>query len=69
MKECLVLMEATRFSPPLNNIYSLFFLLAEERESYQKETSCYEEMIKAGHIKPFDLVPYRPKSHPHFYNA
>jgi hypothetical protein len=49
VKECLILIETTRFSFPLNNRYPLFFLLAEERESYQRETGCYEQMIKAGH--------------------
>lgn len=49
VKECLILMETTRFSFPLNNRYPLFFLLAEERESYQKATGCYEQMIHAGH--------------------
>lgn len=49
VKECLVLMETTRFSFPLNSRYPLFFLLAEEREAYQKETGCYEQMVRAGH--------------------
>lgn len=49
VKECLVLMETTRFSFPLNSRYPLFFLLAEEREAYQKETGCYEQMARVGH--------------------
>ena len=49
VKECLVLMETTRFSFPLNSRYPLFFLLAEEREAYQKETGCYEQIVRAGH--------------------
>lgn len=49
VKECLVLMEATRFSFPLNSRFPLFFLLAEEREAYQKETGSYEQMARAGH--------------------
>lgn len=49
VKECLVLMETTRFPFPLNSRYPLFFLLAEEREAYQKETGCYEQMIRAEH--------------------
>lgn len=49
VKECLVLMETTRFSFPLNSRYPLFFLLAEEREAYQKETGCHEQMVRAGH--------------------
>ena len=49
VKECLILMETTRFSFPLNSRYPLFFLLAEEREAYQRETGCYEQMTRAGH--------------------
>ncbi len=49
VKECLVLMETTRFSYALNNRYPLFFLLSEERERYQKDTGCYHEMIRSGH--------------------
>lgn len=49
VRECLVLMETTRFSFPLNSRYPLFFLLAEEREAYQKETGCHEQMVRAGH--------------------
>lgn len=49
VKECLVLMEATKFSFPSSGACPLFFLQAEERESYQKETGFYEQMIKAGH--------------------
>ncbi len=49
VKECLVLMETTRFSFPFNSRYPLFFLLAEEREAYHKETGCYEQMARAGH--------------------
>lgn len=49
VKECLILMETTRFSFPLNSRYPLFFLLAEERQAYQKETGCYEQMTGAGH--------------------
>ena len=49
VKECLVLMETTRFSYPLHNRYPLFFLLSEDREAYQKKTGCYEQMIQAGH--------------------
>lgn len=49
VKECLVLMETTRFSFPLNSRYPLFFLLAEEREAYQKDTGSYEQMARAGH--------------------
>jgi hypothetical protein len=49
VKECFVLMEATRFSFPFNSRYPLFFLMAEEREAYQKETGCYEQMVQAGH--------------------
>lgn len=49
VKECLVLIENTKFSPPFSNNYPLFFLLAEEREFYQKETGYYEQMILAGH--------------------
>lgn len=49
VKECVVLMEATRFSFPFNNRFPLFFLLAEDRERYHKETGCYEQMAQAGH--------------------
>lgn len=49
VKECLVLMETTRFSVPLNSRYPLFFLLTEERKTYQKETGCDEQMAQAGH--------------------
>ena len=49
VKECLILMEATRFSLPINNRYPSFFLLAEEREAYQKETGCYNQMVRSGH--------------------
>jgi hypothetical protein len=49
VKECLILMEATRFSYPLNSRYPLFFLLAEGRESYQRGTGCYDQMIRSGH--------------------
>lgn len=49
VKECLILMETTRFSYALNNRYPLFFLLSEEREHHQKETGCYHEMIRSGH--------------------
>lgn len=49
VKECLVLMEPTRFSFPMNNHYPLFFLFAEEREDYQKKTGCLNQIIAAGH--------------------
>lgn len=49
VKECLVLMDSTRFSYPLHNRYPIFFLLSEEREAYQKETGCYDQMIQSGH--------------------
>ena len=49
VEECLILMETTRYSFPFNSRYPLFFLFAEERESYQKATGCYEQMIRAGH--------------------
>lgn len=49
VKECLILMETTKFSFALNNRYPLFFLLSEERERHQKETECYHEMIRSGH--------------------
>lgn len=59
VKECLVLMETTRFSFPLNSRFPLFFLLAEERETYQKETGCYEQMARAGH----KLCYYKGSTH------
>lgn len=59
VKECLVLMETTRFSFPLNSRFPLFFLLAEEREAYQKETGCYEQMARAGH----KLCYYKGSTH------
>jgi hypothetical protein len=49
VKECLVLMEPTRFYFPMNNRYPLFFLFAEEREDYQKKTGCLNQTIAAGH--------------------
>lgn len=49
VRECLILMETTRFSFPLNTRFPLFFLLSEEREVYQRQTGCYEQMIEAGH--------------------
>lgn len=49
VKECLVLIETTRFSFPFNNHCPLFFLFAEEKEPIQKETGCYEQMVQAGH--------------------
>lgn len=49
VKECLVLIETTRFSFPLSSHYPLFFLLAEEREVYQKETGCCGQVVRAGH--------------------
>lgn len=49
VKECLILMETTRFSYPLNSRYPLFFLLSEERESYHKETGCCDEIVRSGH--------------------
>jgi len=59
VKECLILMETTRFSNPFNSRYPLFFLLAEEREAYQKETGCYEQMIRAGH----EVCYYKGSTH------
>lgn len=49
VKECLILMEPTRFSFPMNSRYPLFFLFAEEREDYQKKTGCCNQMIESGH--------------------
>lgn len=49
VKECLILMETTGFPYPIHNRYPLFFLLSEERESYQRKTGCFEEMIQSGH--------------------
>lgn len=49
VKECFILMEPTRFSFALNNRYPLFFLLAEEREEYQKRTGCCNQIIQSGH--------------------
>jgi hypothetical protein len=49
VQECLILMEPTRFSFPMNNRYPLFFLFAEEREDHQKQTGCSNQMIQAGH--------------------
>lgn len=73
VKECLVLMEATRFSFPFNSHYPLFFLLAEEREVYHKKTGCYEQMTGAGHqvcyykgsthISFMDQAYIHPKQH------
>jgi len=49
VKECMILMETTRFSYPLNDRYPLFFLLAEERETYQRKTGCYDQITGSGH--------------------
>lgn len=49
VKECMVLMETTRFSFPFSNHYPLFFLFTEDKETPQKETGYYEQMIKSGH--------------------
>jgi hypothetical protein len=65
VKECLVLMEATRFSYPQNNRYPLFFLLAEEKESYQKECGFYDQMMSAGHLVRY----YKGSTHISFMDS
>lgn len=47
--ECMILMEPTGFPYPLHDRYPLFFLLAQERELYQKQSGCYDKMVRAGH--------------------
>lgn len=49
VRECLILLDATRFSSSFSNRYPLFFLFSEERDEYHKNTGCYDEMIRAGH--------------------
>ncbi len=59
IKECFILMEATRFSFALNHRYPLFFLLAEERESHHKKTGCCDQILGAGH----ELRYYKGSTH------
>lgn len=49
VRECLVLMETTRFAFPSNSQYPIFFLFAEEREAYHRNTGALEQMLQAGH--------------------
>jgi len=49
VRECLILMEATRFAFPSNSRFPIFFLFAEDREPYQTKTGCLDQMLKAGH--------------------
>jgi hypothetical protein len=49
VRECLILMEATRFAFPSNSKFPIFFLFAEDRESYQTKTDGLDLMLKAGH--------------------
>ena len=49
VRECLILMETTRFSFSLNTRFPMFFLLAEEREEYQQKTGGKSQMLEAGH--------------------
>lgn len=49
VKECLILMESTRFSFQLNCSYPLFFLLSGDRGNYHKETGCDDHIALAGH--------------------
>ncbi len=49
VRECLILMETTRFSFSLNTRFPMFFLLAEEREEYQQKTGGKSQMLQAGH--------------------
>ena len=49
VRECVIALEPTGFPYPLHHRFPLFFLLAEEREAYQKQSGCYDEMRRAGH--------------------
>ncbi len=49
VRECLIVMETTGFPYPLHGSVPLFFLLSEQRESYQKQTGCYDKMVRSGH--------------------
>lgn len=49
VRECLILMETTRFAFPSNNRFPMFFLFAEDREDYHTKTGCKNQMIQAGH--------------------
>jgi hypothetical protein len=42
-------MEPTGFAYPLHNPYPQFFLLCEDRRIHQKQTGCYDEIIRSGH--------------------
>ena len=49
VRECLILMETTKYSFSLNTRFPMFFLLAEERQEYQQKTGCTSQILQAGH--------------------
>ncbi|MES2607736.1 MAG: hypothetical protein V4544_03290 [Pseudomonadota bacterium] len=57
IKECIIVLDAGGVSYPSSNQFPFLFLLSGERESYQKESAMYDDMIKIGH-----KVKYYPGS-------
>lgn len=49
VKEAIVVLDTGGFPYPAHNLYPLFLLLSAERQSYQKESGAYGDMVKIGH--------------------
>jgi predicted dienelactone hydrolase len=49
IKECIIVLDAGGVSYPSSNQFPFFFQLSGERESYQKESGMYDDMVSIGH--------------------